>query len=427
MTEEAKSQRPQPAGNIIAKAQRLSIDVPEEDTGELDTVLSQVKTVKGYTDVQEATEVAPLQKARAVLKEKGTQSARNAKAKVFQFAQKSGTPRGASQAPHIFPIQSSPLLHKGTIKVSPTARLRYLGGKTAKTENSSVSPPSAAGKPPMPVSTESPKSRSQGLSGVVTQVAAPVKSQVPASPQDVKAKADAIYREHLFQTFQALKFVRNLPAVDSVQLRSKRVTLPKPIGYTSKKTAVFDLDETLVHCCDSIEQEHPDVVLPITFPTGEVVSAGIKVRPYAKECLMETSKEFEVVIFTASHRCYADVVLDYLDPEHAYIHHRLYRENCIMMEGVYIKDLRILANRPLRDIVIIDNAAYSFGYQVENGVPIISWHDDPCDRELFNLIDYLKALSKAEDVREVNRLTFHLATFYDDYIEEFMSREQRLR
>ena len=427
MTEEVKAQRQPAAGNIIAKAQRLSIDVPEEDTGESDPALLSTPpraSVKGYADVQEATEVAPLQKARTILKEKGTQSARNAKAKVFQFQPKSGTPRGASQAPHVFPIQSSPLLHKGTIKVGPSARLRYLGGvKSGKAENSAVSPPSSTEKP-SPAPTESPK---KGLSGIVTQVAAPAIKPTPTSAQEVKAKADAIYREHLFQTFQALKFVRNLPAVDSAQLRSKRVTLPKPMGYTNKKTAVFDLDETLVHCCDSIDLEHPDVVLPITFPTGEVVSAGIKVRPYAKECLMETSKEFEVVIFTASHRCYADVVLDYLDPEHAYIHHRLYRENCIMMEGVYIKDLRILGNRPLRDIVIIDNAAYSFGYQLENGVPIISWHDDPCDRELFNLIDYLKALSKAEDVREVNRLTFHLATFYEDYIEEFMSKEQRLR
>jgi len=32
------------------------------------------------------------------------------------------------------------------------------------------------------------------------------------------------------------------------------------------------------------------------------------------------------------------------------------------MDGVYIKDLRILANRRMKDIVIVDNAAYSFAY-----------------------------------------------------------------
>jgi CTD small phosphatase-like protein 2 len=31
-------------------------------------------------------------------------------------------------------------------------------------------------------------------------------------------------------------------------------------------------------------------------------------------------------------------------------------------EGVHIKDLRVLADRNLKDVVLVDNAAYSFGY-----------------------------------------------------------------
>jgi len=31
-------------------------------------------------------------------------------------------------------------------------------------------------------------------------------------------------------------------------------------------------------------------------------------------------------------------------------------------EGVFIKDLRIIKNRKLKDIVIVDNAVYSFGF-----------------------------------------------------------------
>ena len=123
-----------------------------------------------------------------------------------------------------------------------------------------------------------------------------------------------IYREHLFSTFQALKFIRCLPAVDGAQLRAKRVNLPKQPEKIGKKTLVFDLDETLVHCCDDITSSSPDVILPITFPTGEVVNAGINIRPYAKECLMEANRYFEVIVFTASHECYANVVLNHLDP-----------------------------------------------------------------------------------------------------------------
>lgn len=39
----------------------------------------------------------------------------------------------------------------------------------------------------------------------------------------------------------------------------------------------------------------------------------------------------------------------------------LFRENCVVTgEGVHIKDLRVI-NRDLKDMVLIDNAAYSFG------------------------------------------------------------------
>lgn len=102
--------------------------------------------------------------------------------------------------------------------------------------------------------------------------------------------------------------------MDQAQLRSKRVNLSRMNEKIGKKTLVFDLDETLVHCCDDITTSNPHVILPIIFPTGEEVNAGINIRPYAKEWLMEANKYFEVIVFTASHECYANVVLDHLDP-----------------------------------------------------------------------------------------------------------------
>lgn len=277
---------------------------------------------------------------------------------------------------------------------------------------------------PLPSPKQPPTPKPKVLSTYITQVGVSTPSRKAGLTADqVKERSDRIYREHLFQTFQALKFVRTLPSVDTAQIRSKRTYLEKRKGWASRKTLIFDLDETLVHCCENLPQARPDVVLPITFPTGEVVNAGINIRPYARESLKEANRLFEVMVFTASHKCYADVVLDYLDPTGDLIHHRLYRDHCISVEGVLLKDLRIFGNRRLQDLVIVDNAAYSFAYQLDNGVPIISWHDDPYDRELYNLIDYMKVLAEAEDIRVVNRDTFHLSTFYEDYIEEFLGRE----
>ena len=73
------------------------------------------------------------------------------------------------------------------------------------------------------------------------------------------------------------------------------------------------------------------------------------------------AKHFEVVVFTASHSCYANVVLNNL-PGGSVISHRLFRESCVEKDGVFIKDLRIFKNRDMKNIVIVDNAPHSFAY-----------------------------------------------------------------
>lgn len=218
-----------------------------------------------------------------------------------------------------------------------------------------------------------------------------------------------VYREHFLQTYQALTFCKMLKPADLSVIAQKKVNLPKKeIHNKHKKTLVFDMDETLIHCNESTDMP-ADVVLPIIFPNGEVVQAGINVRPYALEILRELSAYYEIVVFTASHACYANVVLDYLDPHEQYIEHRLFRDSCVVTEeGVHIKDLRVIGNRNIKDVILIDNAAYSFGFQIENGIPIIPFYDNKADQELRHLIPYLKFLSSVEDLREINRQTFRL-------------------
>lgn len=137
---------------------------------------------------------------------------------------------------------------------------------------------------------------------------------------------------------------------------------------------------------------------------------------------MAANEDFEVVVFTASHRCYADVVLDYIDPDKKLIHHRLYRDDCLLVQGLHVKDLRIFHGRDIREIVIVDNAVYSFAYQLDNGIPIITWSNDRQDKELLNLIDYMKILAATDDIRTVNRDTFRLSGFYAEYLREIQGR-----
>ena len=104
-----------------------------------------------------------------------------------------------------------------------------------------------------------------------------------------------------------------------------------------------------------------------------MANAYITIRPYAISFLKRMSKHYEIIAFTASHESYADAVLDEIDPEKTYIKHRLYRKNCIEIhDKIFTKDLRII-NRDLDSMVLVDNAPYSYIFQLENGIPILPY------------------------------------------------------
>lgn len=225
---------------------------------------------------------------------------------------------------------------------------------------------------------------------------------------------------------------------------ANKVYLPPPDDPTKSKVVVFDLDETLVHCIEDFDPNEVDHVLTIEFPNNELVDAGLNVRPYAIECLKEANKYFQVVVFTASHWWYADAVLDFIDPDNELIQYRMYRDQCVQTpQGIYIKDLRMIANRDLKDVLLVDNASYSFGYQLDNGIPIIPFYNDKNDKELLHLIQYLKWIvsqgifkfifitfkNKIQltlifvgslDVREQNRKAFQLGELTEKEIQEYL-------
>ena len=135
----------------------------------------------------------------------------------------------------------------------------------------------------------------------------------------------------------------------------------------------------------------------------------MNIRPYCIEVLQRLKEHAELIVFTASHQSYADHIIDQIDPNNTLFVKRLYRKNCVKVsENLYIKDLRVFRNRDLKDIVLIDNAYYSFCFQVNNGIPCIPFYSDKRDQELLYLERYLKKLTKANDVRVMNRKIFRI-------------------
>jgi CTD small phosphatase-like protein 2 len=71
--------------------------------------------------------------------------------------------------------------------------------------------------------------------------------------------------------------------------------------------------------------------------------------------------------------------------------------------GLRIKDLRIIKNRSLSDIVIVDNLVHSFGLQIDNGIPILDFTNNKDDRELLGVEKILLELRNVDDVRDFLR------------------------
>jgi RNA polymerase II subunit A small phosphatase-like protein len=170
----------------------------------------------------------------------------------------------------------------------------------------------------------------------------------------------------------------------------------KSLKFEGKKTLVLDIDETLVHS-SFFPFEKNDLILKVNFD-GIFYNIYVLVRPGAEQFIKDISKYFEIITFTASIPTYASPLLDILDKGRN-IQHRLYREHCTFINGVFIKDLKRL-NRNLKDVIIVDNSPLAFAFDTENGLPITSWFDDPVDKELINIQPLLQFLANTKDVRQ---------------------------
>ncbi|GAX14077.1 hypothetical protein FisN_8Hh087 [Fistulifera solaris] len=187
--------------------------------------------------------------------------------------------------------------------------------------------------------------------------------------------------------FNPWQFIQSLPPYQEISYLRPNVCLPPKDPQAPPITLVLDLDETLVHC--SVEPvDDADLVFPVDFH-GITYQVHVKKRPYLETFLEACCGKFEVVLFTASQKIYANELLNRIDPEGKYIQHRLYRDSCLPVEGNFLKDLTVLG-RDLAQTILVDNSPHAFGYQVENGIPIESWFEDPDDRELIKLERFLR-------------------------------------
>lgn len=200
------------------------------------------------------------------------------------------------------------------------------------------------------------------------------------------------------EDFDPQSFIKILPELSEVESNDHPLLFPKQSPRRKSVTLVLDLDETLVHAT-LVHSDDADFTFTIFFNMKEY-TVYVKQRPFLHTFLERVSEMFEVVIFTASQSVYAKQLLDILDPDERFISRRLYRESCLFSNGNYTKDLTVLGV-DLAKVVIIDNLPQAFQLQVNNGIPIKSWFNDPLDCALISLLPFLETLADADDVRPI--------------------------
>ena len=157
-------------------------------------------------------------------------------------------------------------------------------------------------------------------------------------------------------------------------------------------------------------------------PSKKIAKIGVNIRPHWKEAIEKISKLYTIAIYTASHKSYADAVLNFLDPENKYFYNRLYRSNCIdcKIDGkdLYVKDMNIFEGFDPKNILIVDNSVMAFAYDLDNGIPILPYYDAEKDFELLFVAYYFESLYNCDDLRLINKQYMKLDYYLKQAIEE---------
>ncbi|GLJ07498.1 hypothetical protein SUGI_0068310 [Cryptomeria japonica] len=215
----------------------------------------------------------------------------------------------------------------------------------------------------------------------------------------------------LFEVMEFCKRLANFTA--SSDVRKQLLSYAQMLSYThpqvhmlppmaksdrdlSKKTLVLDLDETLVHSTVNKLPKRHDFAIQFRHPDGSYIYYVLK-RPWVDLLLNELRNLYEIVVFTASGKKYADAILNKLDPHGNIIKHRLYRNSCTQLPGPNSKPVKDLSRlgRSLSKVIFVDDS-YRHHCAQENAFPVRRFLDDMNDTELLSLLEFCKRFANSE-------------------------------
>jgi len=190
--------------------------------------------------------------------------------------------------------------------------------------------------------------------------------------------------------------------------RQRRLLPQQAEADNGKLTVILDMDETLIHSifrtgCNNYRQNEERQEIEggkhdFSVDLGDDEMAFVHKRPGVEKFLKELDEHFEAVIFTAALPVYAKPVVETID-KGSNVRHKLYRDATVTYKGQsFVKDLSIIG-RDMSRVVLIDNNPLAMLASPDNAMPIMSWYDDPNDKELEKALAILHQMKDLKDIR----------------------------
>ncbi|KAE8631684.1 hypothetical protein XENTR_v10001276 [Xenopus tropicalis] len=310
------------------------------------------------------------------------------------------TPRSAARVPkRVQP--KSPCTPSGTFSKKTTARLTNICLNSPNAED--LKTPMRERSVRVHFQFDDPFPGKQDL---VSSIYTPVLTYLSTQDEDsdgcnVPTK-NCLYFNHIpvdrtREDFNPYKFICNIQQTPCDQ-RQRGKDIPFKTRSAPESTLVLDLDEILVDS-SLLPLTGADFTFLIPFQ-DTYYKVYVKLRPHAMEFLETLCKVYEIFVFTTAKKEYAEKILDLLDPQKKLIRHRLFQDQCLCVEGHYVKDLGIL-QRDLAKTVALDTAPHTIPYHLANRIPIQSWKGSKKDRGLLSLLSTLEKMTLVDDVRLV--------------------------
>lgn len=192
-----------------------------------------------------------------------------------------------------------------------------------------------------------------------------------------------------------------------------------------KKLLLIDLDETLIHsefrnkdnykALDAYTRSSKCKSKTFSYSDENYIYyIDVFFRPHLNDFLNAVSKYFDLAIFTAAMKGYADTILDYIDPNNQFFQFRLYRDACIpIQQRLYIKDLRIIKDYDPMNVILMDNSLYSFMNQPSNGMLVNSFYTNHKDTQLISAKNFLiNHIFPCDDIRKECEKWYHFTNLF---------------